>query len=104
VEILRWLTHRRIASAQEVIVSRMDVQRAIFARDALAKRLYGELFAWLVHAVNRALDTGHAKKHFIGKRLEVFHAVLDCIITLATRKNILLVIVLKWFLLFLIAK
>ncbi|KAF9809275.1 hypothetical protein SFRURICE_015738 [Spodoptera frugiperda] len=49
-----------------VIVSRMDVQRASFARDALAKRMYGELFAWLVHAVNRALDTGHAKKHFIG--------------------------------------
>ena len=45
----------------------MDVQRAQFARDALAKRMYGELFAWLVHAVNRALDTGHAKKHFIGE-------------------------------------
>ncbi|CAG9794436.1 unnamed protein product [Diatraea saccharalis] len=65
-ELLRWLTHRRIASAHEVIVSRMDMQRAVFARDALAKRLYGELFAWLVQAVNRALDTGHAKKHFIG--------------------------------------
>ncbi|XP_060808766.1 unconventional myosin-Va [Amyelois transitella] len=65
-ELLRWLTHRRIASAHEVIVSRMDVQRAAAARDALAKRMYGELFAWLVRAVNRALDTGHAKKHFIG--------------------------------------
>nr|XP_049698481.1 unconventional myosin-Va isoform X1 [Helicoverpa armigera]XP_049698485.1 unconventional myosin-Va isoform X2 [Helicoverpa armigera] len=65
-ELSRWLTHRRIASAHEVIVSRMDVQRASFARDALAKRMYGELFAWLVLAVNRALDTGHAKKHFIG--------------------------------------
>ncbi|XP_049882517.1 unconventional myosin-Va isoform X2 [Pectinophora gossypiella] len=65
-ELARWLTHRRIASAHEVIVSRMDVQRAAFARDALAKRMYGELFAWLVRAVNRALDTGHAKKHFIG--------------------------------------
>lgn len=48
-------------------MSSMDVQRACFARDALAKRMYGELFAWLVHAVNRALDTGHAKKHFIGE-------------------------------------
>ncbi|KAJ0170182.1 hypothetical protein K1T71_014110 [Dendrolimus kikuchii] len=65
-ELSRWLTHRRIASAHEVIVSRMDVQRACFARDALAKRMYGELFAWLVHVVNRALDTGHDKKHFIG--------------------------------------
>ncbi|XP_069363940.1 unconventional myosin-Va isoform X1 [Maniola hyperantus] len=66
LELSRWLTHRRIASAHEVIVSRMDIQRAAFARDALAKRMYGELFAWLVQAVNRALDTGHAKKHFIG--------------------------------------
>ncbi|CAH2084246.1 unnamed protein product [Euphydryas editha] len=66
-ELSRWLTHRRIASAHEVIVSRMDVRKAEFARDALAKRLYGELFAWLVQAVNRALDTGHAKRHFIGE-------------------------------------
>ncbi|CAG9573728.1 unnamed protein product [Danaus chrysippus] len=65
-EISRWLTHKRIASAHEVIVSRMDLQRAAFARDALAKRMYGELFAWLVRAVNRALDTGHTRKHFIG--------------------------------------
>ncbi|KAJ2939277.1 hypothetical protein O0L34_g13373 [Tuta absoluta] len=65
-ELSRWLTHRRIASAHEVIVSRMDIQRAAFARDALAKRMYGDLFAWLVSAVNRALDTGHTKKHFIG--------------------------------------
>ncbi|XP_028179088.1 unconventional myosin-Vb-like [Ostrinia furnacalis] len=66
VELRRWLTHRRITSAHEVIVSRTDVSRAMFSRDALAKRLYGELFAWVVCAVNRALDTGHAKKHFIG--------------------------------------
>ncbi|KAL0809792.1 hypothetical protein ABMA28_011288 [Loxostege sticticalis] len=66
VELRRWLTHRRITSAHEVIVSRTDVARAVFARDALAKHLYGELFAWVVAAVNRALDTGHAKKHFIG--------------------------------------
>ncbi|CAG4963445.1 unnamed protein product [Colias eurytheme] len=65
-ELSRWLTHRRIASAHEVIVSRMDRLRAAFARDALAKRMYGELFAWLVRAVNRALDTGNTKRHFIG--------------------------------------
>ncbi|XP_047524100.1 unconventional myosin-Va isoform X1 [Pieris napi] len=65
-KLSRWLTHRRIASAHEVIESQMDVQRAVFAKDALAKRMYGELFSWLVQAVNRALDTGNAKKHFIG--------------------------------------
>lgn len=66
VELSRWLTHRRIASAHEVIVSREDVQRALFVRDALAKCMYGELFAWLVRAVNRALDTKHDNRHFIG--------------------------------------
>ncbi|XP_045490189.1 unconventional myosin-Va isoform X2 [Pieris rapae] len=62
----RWLTHRRIASAHEVIESQMDMQRAVFARDALAKRIYGELFSWLVQVVNRALDTEKSTKHFIG--------------------------------------
>ncbi|XP_050678764.1 unconventional myosin-Va isoform X2 [Leptidea sinapis] len=65
-ELSRWLTHRRIVSAHEVILSRMDVSRALFARDALVKRMYGEVFAWLVSVVNRALNTGNAKKHFIG--------------------------------------
>ncbi|GBP44764.1 Unconventional myosin-Va [Eumeta japonica] len=66
VELTRWLTHRRIASAHEVIVSRMDRERAAFARDALAKRIYSELFMYIVKCVNRALDTGGAKYHFIG--------------------------------------
>ncbi|XP_061726561.1 unconventional myosin-Va isoform X2 [Cydia pomonella] len=65
-ELCRWLTHRRIASAHEVIVSQMDTKRAAFARDALAKRMYGELFAWLVKCVNRALETEQNKNHFIG--------------------------------------
>ncbi|XP_073964609.1 dilute class unconventional myosin [Choristoneura fumiferana] len=65
-ELSRWLTHRRIASAHEVIVSRMDIHRAAFARDALAKRMYGELFAWLVKCVNRALETAQHRSHFIG--------------------------------------
>ncbi|XP_063391654.1 unconventional myosin-Va [Cydia fagiglandana] len=65
-ELSRWLTHRRIASAHEVIVSRMDTNRAAFARDALAKRMYGEMFAWLVKCVNRALETEQNKSHFIG--------------------------------------
>ena len=83
-EISRWLTHRRIASAHEVILSRMDVQKAAFARDALAKRMYGELFAWLVHGVNRALDTGCAKKHFIGMH---FVHYFGCILNTGGAKN-----------------
>lgn len=65
-ELMHWLTHKRIQSGIECIVTRVHVQMAGFLRDALAKRIYGELFAWLVALINRALDTGIPRKHFIG--------------------------------------
>lgn len=36
------------------------------ARDALAKHIYAQLFAWIVSQINRSLESSDAKYKFIG--------------------------------------
>ena len=40
--------------------------QAYFARDALSKQLYAQLFNWIVTEVNKALTTSAKQNKFIG--------------------------------------
>ena len=62
-----WLCHCRLAVGGEMLVKPMAGQRALEARDALAKHIYGQLFTWTVHRLNAALHAPRGRpKSFIG--------------------------------------
>ncbi|XP_062822649.1 unconventional myosin-Ih [Anolis carolinensis] len=50
------LTHRKIEARFEEVLSPLNVDLAFYARDAVAKAIYGRTFAWLVSRVNASLD------------------------------------------------
>ncbi|XP_040896238.1 unconventional myosin-Vb [Toxotes jaculatrix] len=66
-QMAHWLCHRRLAVGGEMLVKPMSGQQAVEARDALAKHIYGQLFAWTVRRLNFALRTQRGQvKSFIG--------------------------------------
>uniref|UniRef100_A0A8C9YPD7 Methyl-CpG binding domain protein 3b n=1 Tax=Sander lucioperca TaxID=283035 RepID=A0A8C9YPD7_SANLU len=65
--IAHWLCHRKLAVGGEMLVKPVSGQQAIEARDALAKHVYGQMFAWVVQRLNSALRTQRGQaKSFIG--------------------------------------
>ncbi|CAL8349136.1 unnamed protein product [Gadus morhua 'NCC'] len=66
-QMAHWLCHHRLAVGGEMLVKPMAGQRALEARDALAKHIYGQLFTWTVHRLNAALHAPRRRpKSFIG--------------------------------------
>lgn len=76
-QMAHWLCHRRLAVGGEMLVKPMSAQQAVEARDALAKHVYGQLFAWTVQRLNSALRAQRGKpKSFIGV-LDIYGSVMS---------------------------
>ncbi|XP_036004480.1 unconventional myosin-Vc [Fundulus heteroclitus] len=65
-ELVRWLCNRRIVLAAETFVKPVPKERAVAARDALAKQIYAHLFDCIITRINTALQVPGKQHAFIG--------------------------------------
>ncbi|KAM4572314.1 unconventional myosin-Vc [Odontesthes bonariensis] len=62
----RWLCNRRIVLVAETFVKPVSKERAITARDVLAKQIYAHLFDCIINQINTALQVPGKQHAFIG--------------------------------------
>ncbi|XP_075998597.1 unconventional myosin-Vc isoform X2 [Genypterus blacodes] len=65
-ELVRWLCHRRIVLVAETLVKPVPMEKAVNARDALAKQIYAHLFACIITRLNKVLQVPGKQHAFIG--------------------------------------
>ncbi|RLV99882.1 hypothetical protein DV515_00009383 [Chloebia gouldiae] len=72
------LTHRKIEARSEEVLSPLNVDLAFYARDAVAKAIYGRTFTWLVNKINGSLANQDSTQKTVIGLLDIYgFEVLD---------------------------
>ncbi|XP_017669429.1 PREDICTED: unconventional myosin-Ih [Lepidothrix coronata] len=72
------LTHRKIEARSEEVLSPLNVDLAFYARDAVAKAIYGRTFTWLVNKINSSLANKDSTQKTVIGLLDIYgFEVLD---------------------------
>ncbi|XP_076867394.1 unconventional myosin-Ih [Brachyhypopomus gauderio] len=66
------LTHRKIETKAEEVLSPFTVDHARYARDALAKAIYGRTFTWLVNKINESLANKDSTRKTVIGLLDIY--------------------------------
>ena len=70
--IQKFLTHRHIGTKADIVLVSYNISQAVDARDAMVKKVYTELFQYLVDKINKELSSSGISRHkFIGV-LDIF--------------------------------
>ncbi|XP_041666634.1 unconventional myosin-Ih isoform X2 [Cheilinus undulatus] len=66
------LTHRKIEAKSEEVFSPFSVDHAVYARDAIAKAIYGRTFNWLVNKINESLANKDSSRKTVIGLLDIY--------------------------------
>ncbi|XP_073670913.1 unconventional myosin-Ih [Paramisgurnus dabryanus] len=66
------LTYRKIEAKSEEVLSPFTVDHAVYARDALAKAIYGRTFTWLVNRINESLENKDSSRKTVIGLLDIY--------------------------------
>ncbi|XP_067340977.1 unconventional myosin-Ih isoform X2 [Channa argus] len=66
------LTHRKIEAKAEEVFTPFSVDHAVYARDALAKAIYGRTFNWLVSKLNESLANKDSSRKTVIGLLDIY--------------------------------
>uniref|UniRef100_A0A673LNJ7 Unconventional myosin-Ih-like n=1 Tax=Sinocyclocheilus rhinocerous TaxID=307959 RepID=A0A673LNJ7_9TELE len=66
------LTHRKIEAKAEEVLSPFTAEHAKYARDALAKAIYGRTFSWLVNKINESLANKDSTRKTVIGLLDIY--------------------------------
>ncbi|XP_053336802.1 unconventional myosin-Ih [Clarias gariepinus] len=66
------LTYRKIEARTDEVLCPFTVDHAIYARDALAKAIYGRTFTWLVNRINESLENQDLSRKTVIGLLDIY--------------------------------
>uniref|UniRef100_A0AAQ6A1C0 Myosin motor domain-containing protein n=1 Tax=Amphiprion ocellaris TaxID=80972 RepID=A0AAQ6A1C0_AMPOC len=66
------LTHKKLTAKGEEMISPLNYEQAVSARDALAKAVYGRTFTWLVEKINQSLALKVSKDSSVIGLLDIY--------------------------------
>ncbi|XP_074527408.1 unconventional myosin-Ih [Halichoeres trimaculatus] len=66
------LTYRKIEAKKDQVLSPFTVDHAIYARDALAKAIYGQTFTWLVSRINESMENKDPSRKTVIGLLDIY--------------------------------
>ncbi|XP_041854522.1 unconventional myosin-Ih isoform X2 [Melanotaenia boesemani] len=65
-------TFRKIEAKTDQVLSPFTIDHAIYARDALAKAIYGQTFTWLVNRINESMENKDASQKTVIGLLDIY--------------------------------
>uniref|UniRef100_A0A8D0AY66 Myosin IH n=1 Tax=Sander lucioperca TaxID=283035 RepID=A0A8D0AY66_SANLU len=66
------LTYRKIEAQKDQVLSPFTIDHAIYARDALAKAIYGQTFTWLVNRINESIENKDSSRKTVIGLLDIY--------------------------------
>ncbi|KAL7391531.1 hypothetical protein ABVT39_010650 [Epinephelus coioides] len=66
------LTYRKIEASKDQVLSPFTTDHAIYARDALAKAIYGQTFTWLVNRINESMENKDPSRKTVIGLLDIY--------------------------------
>uniref|UniRef100_A0A3B5B6F8 Myosin IH n=1 Tax=Stegastes partitus TaxID=144197 RepID=A0A3B5B6F8_9TELE len=66
------LTFRKIEAKKDQVLTPFTTDHAIYARDALAKAIYGQTFTWLVNRINESMENKDPSRKTVIGLLDIY--------------------------------